>query len=78
MARRTEAEINEALASVRSAIRAAETSQRYKDGLMNEVERANLDILYKREDALLDERQQLQTGGASAGVAVVHGIPKRY
>ncbi len=74
MARRTLEEINEALASVRAAIRAAETAQRYSNGAGQEKEMARLQTLYAREDSLLDERARLNMVG---GPARNYGVYRR-
>ncbi len=77
MALRTLDEINTALTSVQAAITATETAQSYKDALGQEKMMAHLQTLYKRENDLLVERQQLSSKGSSAGLAIVHGRRKR-
>lgn len=78
MALRTIEEITDDLASVGTAIRRAEAAQSYSTGLNQQKTMALLETLYKRQDGLLKERQQLQTGGATAGIFKVHGIRRRY
>ena len=78
MALRTLEENTAALADVRQAILDAQKAQAYQTGLNQQKTMASLEILYKRENDLLAERQQLQTGGATAGIFKVHGIRRRY
>lgn len=73
MARRTIDEINEALTSVREAIRAAETAQRYQTVHGQEKEMAHLNVLYNRENALLDERARVSYSGPARN----YGVPRR-
>lgn len=59
---RTRTEVNEALASVRTAITAAEKAQSYGSGLGNSKTMADLRTLYQREKELLAERAALDAG----------------
>lgn len=74
---RTLAEVNEALSSVRHAINAAQLAQETASGLGNKKIMANLDVLYRREDQLLDERTRLESCGVSAGLIRNSGVIRR-
>ena len=74
---RTMEEVTAALASVRTAITAAEASQEYTSGLGNKKVMAALEVLYAREERLIKERTNIQTGGASAGPVRNMGVIRR-
>ena len=67
---RTIDEINEALASVRRAIAAAEKAQRYQTGAGQEKEMARLQVLYDREERLLAERSRATRTGPTRNYGV--------
>ena len=60
---KTMAQLNEALDSVRTAIRAAETAQTYQTALGQSRTMASLQVLYERERALEAELAALSGGG---------------
>jgi len=74
---RTLEEINTALASVRTAIAAAETAQNYTTAIGQQKAMARLDILYDREEKLIAERSSVATTGGSGGPVVNQGIVAR-
>lgn len=65
---RSRIEVEEDLASVRTAIRSAESAQSYGTGLGNTRTMADLPVLYKREESLLSERAALDAGNSYAGM----------
>lgn len=65
---KTASELQEALISVRAAIRSAETAQSYQSALGNARTMANLQVLYERERLLEAELSALQTGGVVGGL----------
>ena len=77
MAGRTLAEVNAALVSVRTAISAAETAQDYTTGLSQRKRMAELQTLYDSENALIAERNGLETSGTAAGPAKNYGVRQR-
>ena len=77
MARWTLDEVNEQLAEVRAAIAATQESQEYGTGLGNRQRRADLDVLYRREAQLLDQREILLSGGAAAGLIRNNAVIRR-
>jgi hypothetical protein len=74
---RTIDEVTTALASVRTAITAAETAQDYTTAIGQRKAMANLSILYAREERLLKERDALTAGGVGSGPVVNAGIIAR-
>lgn len=70
-------ELNEDIAAVRVAIRAAENAQSYTTGLAQTKVMANLSVLYSRESDLLTERDTLLSGGRTAGPIWNRGVINR-
>lgn len=77
----TLSEAQEALADAISARKAAETAQSYQTGIGQQKQMANLDVLYKREDAMREIVATLDgmssTSTASVGPVKNYGVYSR-